>query len=145
MGQRDKARASQKWDFFLSQINYVNNSSLSRDVSNNFRSNLSNKLQVNDIPERRKSLILRALPQIFIETKRTRSYLAIWTYFGVTMSKTQNKKKSRTCVPNISPYLLHKLKLFFTFEMTFSRSGAIVRTTHLIWRVTRELVQTLEW
>ena len=77
MGQRDKARASQKWDFFLSQINYVNNSSLSRDVSNNFRSNLSNKLQVNDIPERRKSLILRALPQIFIETKRTRSYLAI--------------------------------------------------------------------
>ena len=52
-GQRDKPRLSQKWDFFLSQINYVNNSSLSRDVSNNFRSNFSNKLQVNDIPERR--------------------------------------------------------------------------------------------
>ena len=98
----------QKLDFFLSQINYVNNSSLSRGISNNFR----NKLQVNDIPERPKTLILRAPRQIFIEAKRTRSYLAIWTHFGVTTSKTQNKKKSRTCVPSISPYLLH-LKVIF--------------------------------
>ena len=39
--------------------------------------NCSNKLQVNDIPGRRKTLILRAPPRIFIEAKRTSSYLAI--------------------------------------------------------------------
>ena len=42
------------------KINYVNNYSLSRDISNNFA---SNKLQLNDIPERRLIiLILRAPP-----------------------------------------------------------------------------------
>ena len=41
------------------KINYVNNYSLSRDISNNFA---SSKLQLNDIPERRKTLILRAPP-----------------------------------------------------------------------------------
>ena len=44
---------------------------LKPDISNNFRSNLSNKLQTNEIPERRKTLILRAPPQIFIEAKWT--------------------------------------------------------------------------
>ena len=98
-GAKRQTPREPKQDFFLFQINYVNNSSLSRDISNNFRSNFSNKLQVNDIPERRKTLILRAPPQIFIEAKRTRSYLATRTHFGVTTSKTQNKKKSRTCGP----------------------------------------------
>ena len=81
------------FDFFLSQINYVNNSSSSRDISNNFRSNLSNKMQINDIPEGRKTLILRAPPQIFIEAKRTRSYLAIRTHFGVITAKPNLRAK----------------------------------------------------
>ena len=40
---------------FLSFSDKLNNLSLSQDISNNFRSNLSNKLQVNNIPERRKT------------------------------------------------------------------------------------------
>ena len=39
--------------------------------------NFSNKLQVKDIPGRRKTLILRAPPRIFIEAKRISSYLSI--------------------------------------------------------------------
>ena len=44
--------------------------------------NFSNKLQVNDIPERRKTLILCAPPRIFIKAKRTSSYLAIIIIFS---------------------------------------------------------------
>ena len=49
-GQRDKLRESR-----ISFSDKPNYSTLSQDTSNNFRSNFSNKLQVNDIPERSKT------------------------------------------------------------------------------------------
>ena len=54
---------------FISSSDKLNNSSWSRDISNNFRTHFGNKLQVYNIPERRKSFRELIKQQTFLRSR----------------------------------------------------------------------------
>ena len=54
---------------FLSSSDKLNNSSWSRDISNNFRTHFGNKVQVYDIPEHRESFNRELKQQTFLRSR----------------------------------------------------------------------------
>ena len=71
------------------------------------------------------ALIFCAPPQIFIVAERTGSDLAISNSFRCHFVKNPKQVDTSNKLACRISYLVHRLWLFFTFQITLRRSGAI--------------------